>query len=153
LTFQHWKGPRYRDRSALEAVMDGVDLMQARVPAQGEGSASAKPDAAVAAAQGAGCGMCAISGSPMQSWLAKRRGWVLLGGAAVAGTGLALGEGWVTVAGLAPLLYTAPCAIMMYFCMRGMNHGTQAAPNQTPASPPATAANAPRADAELENQG
>ena len=89
--------------------------------------------------------MCHASGSPSQSgvaWLAKHRGWVMLGSAAVAGTGLALGEGWVTFAGLAPLLYSLPCAAMMVFCMKGMSSGMQKAQNQDPASvPPATDGN------------
>jgi hypothetical protein len=77
------------------------------------------------------------------AWLAKRRGWVVLGGAAVAGTGLALGEGWATVAGLAPLLYAAPCAVMMMFCMRGMSRGMQMTQNQTSSPrPPAAAGDA-----------
>ena len=118
----------------------GVTEVQARVPTEGEAPVAAKPQVPVAAEQGASCGMCA--GSPSLSWVAKHRGWVVVGSAAVAGTGLALGEGWVTVAGLAPLLYTAPCAIMMLFCMKGMSgmsQGTQTAQNPAPppVSPPA----------------
>jgi hypothetical protein len=82
------------------------------------------------------------SGSPTQSWLANRRGWVVLGSAAVAGTGLALGEGWVTVAGLAPVLYTLPCAAMMMFCMKGMSRGMQTTQGQTSSPPPPVAAGA-----------
>jgi hypothetical protein len=71
---------------------------------------------------------------------------------AVAGTGLALGEGWVTVAGLAPLLYAAPCALMIAFCMRGMRRGMQS--TQEPASTPAppVAADATRLATETEKQ-
>jgi uncharacterized membrane protein len=97
--------------------------------------------------------MCHGSGSPSQSWLAKRRGWVVLGLAAVAGTGLALGAGWVTIAALAPLLYVLPCAAMMLVCMRGMNHGTQTSQNQTSSAPPSPAAgDAQRLIAEPERQ-
>ena len=135
--------------------MDGVDLVQARAPTEREAPVSAKPQAPVAAAQETSCGMCAGSGSPSQSgmaWLAKHRGWVMLGSAAVAGTGLALGEGWVTVAGLAPLLYTAPCAIMMLFCMKGMSGGMQTTQNPAPTPVPPPAADATRLMSETEKQ-
>ena len=129
--------------------MDGIDLVQARVPTEREAPVSAKPQAPVAAEQGASCGM---SGSPSLSWVAKRRGWVVLGSAAVVGTGLALGEGWVTVAGLAPLLYTAPCAIMMLFCMKGMSGGTQATQNAASTPVPPVAADATRLVSGTEKQ-
>jgi hypothetical protein len=29
------------------------------------------------------------------------------------------------VADLAPLLFILPCAVMMFICMKGMNHGQQ----------------------------
>lgn len=135
--------------------MDGVDLVQARVPTEGEAPVAAKPQAPIAAEQGASCGMCHGSGSPSLSWVGKHRGWVLLGGAAVAGTGLALGAGWVTVSALAPLLYAAPCAVMMVFCMKGMSRGMQAqdqTQNQTASPPPAAVADAPQPIAELEKQ-
>lgn len=134
--------------------MDGVGLVQARNPAERETPVTAVPQAPVAAAQGASCGMGQGSGSSSLSWMGKHRGWVFLGGAAVAGTGLALGEGWVTVAGLAPLLYAAPCAAMMFFCMKGMSGGMQGTQNQaqnqtlTPAAVPDT----PQAMTETEKQ-
>lgn len=126
--------------------MDGIDLVQARVPTEREAPVSAKPQAPVAAEQGASCGM----GSPSLSWVAKHRGWVVLGLAAVAGTGVALGEGWVTIAGLTPILYSLPCAVMMLFCMKGMGGGTQTAQNPAPVSPPA--ADATRLVSETEKQ-
>jgi hypothetical protein len=92
------------------------------------------------------------SGSPTQSWLANRRGWVVFGSAAVAGTGLALGEGWVTVAGLAPVLYTLPCAAMMMFCMKGMSRGAQMTQDQTTSPLPVAAGGAQRLIAEPEKQ-
>jgi len=39
---------------------------------------------------------------------------------------LGLGQNWLTIAGLLPLLYLLPCAAMMFMCMKGMNHGPQA---------------------------
>ncbi len=36
---------------------------------------------------------------------------------------LALGEKWVALSAVAPLLYILPCAVMMFMCMKGMNHG------------------------------
>jgi hypothetical protein len=90
--------------------------------------------------------MCHSSASLLPGWLSKRRGWLILGGAAVAGTGVALGEGWVTIAGLTPILYSLPCAVMMLFCMKGMSRGMQTqdqAQNQTAPVTPAPAADGP----------
>jgi hypothetical protein len=42
---------------------------------------------AVSTEQEVACPMCHGSGSPTQSWLANRRGWVVLGSAAIAGAG------------------------------------------------------------------
>lgn len=121
--------------------METVDLVQARAFTEHAAPVSAKLQGPRPAEPGAACPMCHGSDSSAQSWLAKRRGWVALGGAAVAGTGLALGEGWVTFAGLAPLLYAAPCAVMMMFCMKGMSGGKQTAQNQSPSTPPPTDGN------------
>ena len=111
--------------------------------------------APVPPANAAGCPMSYSSGSLSPGWVAKRRGWIVAGAAAVAGTGVALGEGWVTVAGLTPILYTLPCAVMMLFCMRGMSRGMQAqdqTQNQAAALPAAAVADAPRPIPELEKQ-
>ena len=105
-------------------------------------------------AKAARCPMSHSSGSLSPGWVAKRRSWIIGGAAAVAGTGVALGEGWVTVAGLTPILYSLPCAVMMLFCMKGMSRGMQAqdqSQNQT-ASPPSAVADAPRPIAGLEKQ-
>src|SRR5260370_36757562 len=132
--------------------METANSVQARVSTELEAPMPTKPQAPVSTEQGAACPMCHSSGS-LQSWLAKRRGWVLLGGAAVAGTGLALGEGWVTVAGLAPLLYAAPCAVMMIFCMKGMSRGMQTPQDQASSMvPPTTHNDATRITPELEKQ-
>jgi len=42
-----------------------------------------------------------------------------------AAAALALGQRWVAVADLVPLLYVLPCAAMMFVCMKGMSHGQQ----------------------------
>ena len=119
--------------------METVDLVQVRASTEPEAPVLTAHQAPVSAGQEAICSMCHASGLPTQSWLAKRRGWVVLGSAAVVGTGLALGEGWVTVAGLAPLLYSLPCAAMMVSCMKGMSRGTQVTPDQNPSPiPPPT---------------
>lgn len=44
---------------------------------------------------------------------------------AAAGLGFALGHSWLALADLAPLLYVAPCAAMMFMCMKGMNRSGQ----------------------------
>jgi hypothetical protein len=66
------------------------------------------------------------------NWL-SRRGWLLGGGAIVAGTALALSQHWLTVAALVPLLFVLPCAVMVFMCMKGMNHGQQAGAVQSSA--------------------
>ncbi len=68
------------------------------------------------------------------SWLSRRRGLVFGGGAIVAGVALALSQHWLTVADLAPLLFLLPCAVMMFMCMKGMNHGQQTEMAQASAS-------------------
>ena len=55
-------------------------------------------------ATAAGCPMCHSPGSLSVGWVAKRRGWIIAGAGAVAGTGVALGADWITVGALAPLL-------------------------------------------------
>jgi hypothetical protein len=64
----------------------------------------------------------------------------IVGGAALIGLLLlALGEKWVALSAIAPLLYILPCAVMMFMCMKGMNHGRNEgsgdAESQAPASP------------------
>ena len=38
---------------------------------------------------------------------------------------LALSQHWLAIADLVPLLAVLPCAVMMFHCMKGMNHGQQ----------------------------
>jgi len=56
------------------------------------------------------------------------------GGAIVAGTALALSQHWLIVAELTPLLFALPCVVMMFMCMKGMNHGRQTGVVQSCAS-------------------
>jgi hypothetical protein len=58
------------------------------------------------------------------SWLVRRRGLVIAVAMVAAASALALGQGWLAVADLVPLLFLMPCAVMM-FMMTGMNHGQQ----------------------------
>lgn len=57
----------------------------------------------------------------------KRRSWrsglVIVGAlAALAGVlAFAVDQRWLALSALAPLLYSLPCALMMFMCMRGMN--------------------------------
>ena len=44
---------------------------------------------------------------------------------------LALGQRWLAVVDLLPLLYALPCAAMMFMCMKGRSHGRQAGTTQT----------------------
>jgi hypothetical protein len=73
------------------------------------------------------------------SWLVRRRGLVIAV-AVVAAAAVALGQSWVALADLVPLLYVLPCAAMMFVCMKGMSHGQQtetkqiSAQNDMPAS-------------------
>lgn len=59
---------------------------------------------------------------------------------AAGGILLALWRHWLTLGELTPLLFTLPCAVMMFMCMKGMNHGQSSDAAQAPASretPPA----------------
>jgi hypothetical protein len=123
-----------------EDVMETADALRAPVAVERVVMETAHATPASASTEkAAGCPMCHSSGSLSPAWLQKRRGWIIAGGAAVAGMGVALGEGWVTIAGLAPILYSLPCAVMMLFCMKGMSRGMQTTQeqSQTPV-PPAT---------------
>jgi hypothetical protein len=72
-------------------------------------------------------------GQGSRDWLGRRRGFVIAVAVAAAATALALGRHWLAV-------FTLPCAVMMFMCMKGMNHGRQtgtpqaSARNETPAA-------------------
>ena len=65
-----------------------------------------------------------VVGSSSPSW--PRRWYGVIAGAVIAGVvALALSQHWLAVADLSPLLFILPCAVMMFICMKGMNHGQQ----------------------------
>jgi hypothetical protein len=57
------------------------------------------------------------------SWLIRRRGLVVAVAMVAVATALAVGQHWVAVADLLPLLYVLPCAVMLFVCMKG--HGPE----------------------------
>ena len=74
---------------------------------------------------------CHGSGQGLPGWLSGRRGLVVGVAAATAAIALALSQDWLAVADLVPLLVVLPCAVMMFTCMKGMNHGQQVDTAQT----------------------
>ena len=59
------------------------------------------------------------------SWLRRWYGLAITGAATAGVVTLALGQHWLAIADLAPVLFILPCAAMMFLCMKGMNHGQQ----------------------------
>lgn len=57
------------------------------------------------------------------TWLQRHRTLILGTGFAAAATALALSQHWIALVTLVPLLYVLPCMLMMFMCMKGMNHG------------------------------
>lgn len=69
---------------------------------------------------------CGMPGASQRRF--RRRLVIALGLAVLLGlTILGLGQNWLTVASLLPLLYVLPCAAMMLMCMKGMNNAPQSA--------------------------
>ena len=67
------------------------------------------------------------------SWLMRRRGLVIAAAMLAAAAALAVGQHWLALVDLLPLLYILPCAVMMAVCMKGMGHGEQTDTAQVPA--------------------
>jgi hypothetical protein len=71
-------------------------------------------------------------------WLSGRRGLVIAMGVAAATAALAVGQHWLAIGDLLPLLFVLPCAVMMFKCMKGIDReprtGTTeaTAPSDTP---------------------
>jgi DUF2933 family protein len=82
----------------------------------------------------AGRSSCHGTGHGSGNRLGRRRGLILGGAAIMAATALALSHHWLTVAELAPLLFLLPCAVMMFMCMKGMNHSQQTSAAPAPTS-------------------
>lgn len=79
--------------------------------------------------------------------LSGRRGLLVGMAATAAAIALALGQHWLAVADLVPLLVVLPCTVMMFHCMKGMNRGeqtdaAQAAPQNPASTLPASEAKA-----------
>ena len=58
-------------------------------------------------------------------WLSGRRGLIIVAMVIAASVALTVGQHWLAIADLVPLLFVLPCAVMMFMCMKGMNHGPQ----------------------------
>jgi len=56
-------------------------------------------------------------------WLSGRRGLVIAMGVAAATAALAVGQHWLAIGDLLPLLFVLPCAVMMFKCMKGIDRG------------------------------
>lgn len=65
------------------------------------------------------------AGRDSASRLGGWRGFILALTTAAAAAALALGQHWLVVTDLVPLLIVVPCAVMMFTCMKSMNHGQQ----------------------------
>lgn len=72
------------------------------------------------------------AGQPSPGGLSGRRSLVVAAALAAATVALALDHHWLAVADLVPLLFVLPCAVMMFRCMKGMNHGQQTDTTQAP---------------------
>jgi hypothetical protein len=68
-------------------------------------------------------------------WLSDWRVLIFGGGAIVVAVALALGQHWLSMAALPLLLVLVPCAVMMFMCMKGMNHGQQTGEAQVSVNP------------------
>ena len=76
---------------------------------------------------------CHSAGGSSGSLFRRRRGLIVGGVFVVASVALALGQGWIALASLTPLLFLLPCALMMFMCMKGHGGptGTTRAPSIT----------------------
>jgi hypothetical protein len=78
---------------------------------------------------------CHRADGPPGGWLNQRQALIVGGVAIAAAIVIALGQQWLTIAALAPLLFLLPCAVMMFMCMRGHAHQTKEAPAPIPGKP------------------
>jgi hypothetical protein len=76
---------------------------------------------------------CHGSGQSSGTWFGRRRG-LFLAGVVATGVAIGLSQHWLTVAELTPLLFILPCLVMMFMCMKGMNHGQRTNASSTSAS-------------------
>lgn len=61
-------------------------------------------------------------GPALRTWLGSRQGKITAG-VVLAVPAAALGWSWLGSEAMLPLLYTLPCAAMMFFCVKGMGNG------------------------------
>jgi hypothetical protein len=73
---------------------------------------------------------------PSRHRFGQHRGVIIAVTLAVAVAAFALSRYWLPLATFAPLILLVPCAVMMFMCMRGMNHGEQVNPEVPPGSKP-----------------
>ena len=81
---------------------------------------------------------CHDPGQVSRNWLLRWRNWIIVGLILAAGAALAIGQHWLALADLLPLLYLLPCAGMMAMCMKGMKHGQQPTGEKTAPTLPVT---------------
>jgi hypothetical protein len=86
-----------------------------------------------AAAPAEGGSSCHAATQGSSSRRLRSRGLVIAAALAAGAVALAVWQRWLTLAELAPLLFTLPCAVMMFMCMKGMRHESSDA-TQAPAS-------------------
>ena len=84
---------------------------------------------AAAPAEGASFRHAATQGSPSRRL--RSRGLVIAAALTAGVVVLAVWQRWLTLAELTPLLFTLPCAVMMFMCMKGMNHAEETGGAQT----------------------
>ena len=84
-------------------------------------------------------GYSVVQGSP--GWLSGRRGLGVGAAIAAASAALALGQHWLAVADLVPLLFVLPCAVTVNSCRRWSSR-SRCSP-QAATSPPTTATSSP----------
>jgi hypothetical protein len=92
---------------------------------------------AAARAEGGSSCHAAKQGSPSGRF--GGRGVITATALAAGGAVLAVWQHWLTLAELTPLLFTLPCAVMMFMCLKDMNHGQSGDAAQAPASRETTA--------------
>ena len=81
------------------------------------------------AGSGSSC-HAAKQGSPSRRL--RSRGLIIAAALTAGVVVLAVWQRWLTLAELTPLLFAVPCAVMMFMCMKGMNHGQSGDAAQAP---------------------
>jgi len=66
-------------------------------------------------------------------WLSGRRGLIIVAMVIAASVALTVGQHWLAIGDLLPLLFVLPCAVMMLNCMKGTKRGPQTGTTRTSA--------------------